>query len=100
MRTGSAFHSPSILEQTCKKSLPDLLISGRSRAIFEPTSPGEHTKLTAIRVKTESKRMEPPSVKRELYSDDFLFLFPMSFTTYLPFLIVLHSRLARRNDNP
>src|SRR5689334_8566094 len=95
MRTASAFHSLSILEQTCKKLLPDLLISGCS-ALFEPTLPGEQTKLTAIRVKTESKRMEPPSVERELYSEEFLFLFPVSFTAHLPFLFFSARIFAHR----
>jgi len=109
MRTGSAFHSLSILEQTCKKSLPDLLISGCSAALFEPTLLGEQTQLTAIRVKTESKRMEPPSIEREHYSEEFLFLFPVSPLT-CPFFTPesspielvppLKSSLARSRTTP
>src|SRR6266478_4878251 len=64
MRTGSPFCSLSTIEQTSRKSRPDLLISGCSAALLEPTLPDEQTKQTAIRVKTESKRMEPPSVRR------------------------------------
>src|SRR6266705_1562047 len=67
MRSSSAFRSPSILEQTSEEALPDLLISGCSAALFEPTVPDEQTKHTAIRVKTESERMEPPSVGREVF---------------------------------
>src|ERR1700686_5308466 len=59
VRTGSSFGSLSTLEQSSKKLLPDLLISGCSEALFEPTLPDELIKQTAIRVRTQSKRMEP-----------------------------------------
>jgi hypothetical protein len=62
MGTASPLCSPSALEQTFKKSLPDLLMSSCS-VLFEPTLPGEHAKQTASRVNAESRRMEPPSIK-------------------------------------
>src|SRR5579863_7323596 len=61
MRTGSPFGSLSMLEQSSKKLLPDLLISGCSAALFEPTLPYEQIRQTAISVKTQSNRMDPPS---------------------------------------
>src|SRR5258706_11014623 len=64
MRTGSPFGSLSMLEQSSKKLLPDLLISGCSAALFEPTLPAEQIRQTAIRVKTQSERMES-SIYRE-----------------------------------
>src|ERR1700693_693889 len=59
MRAGEPFGSLSMLEQSFKKSPPDLPISGCSEALFEPTLPDEQIKQTAIRVRTQSKRMEP-----------------------------------------
>jgi len=44
MRAGSLFPSLSMLEQTSKKSLPDLLISGCSGVLFGPVLAGEPTK--------------------------------------------------------
>jgi hypothetical protein len=63
-RTGLLFRSPSIPEQTSKKSLPDLLISGCSAVLFGPALPDELTKKTASNPSKDSKRMEPPSVGR------------------------------------
>src|SRR5258705_12849044 len=66
---GSPVGRLSISEQISKNVLPDLLISGCSAATFEPTLPDEPTKQTAIRIKTENKRMEPPSLGKEVYFD-------------------------------
>jgi hypothetical protein len=56
----SPFGWLSISEQISKNLLPELLISGCSAALLEPTLPDEQTKQTATRMKTESKRMETP----------------------------------------
>src|SRR5882724_11653150 len=66
LRTRSSFRSLSIVEQTSKKSLPDLLISGCSAVLFEPTLADEQTKQAAISAKIASKRMEPPCVAGSL----------------------------------
>src|SRR6266849_794407 len=44
-------------------------MSGCSAALFEPTLPDEQTKQAAVRMKTDSKRMEPPTVRQEVYFD-------------------------------
>jgi hypothetical protein len=44
----------------------DLPISGCSAALFAPTLLDEPTKPTAIRMKTERKRMEPPALGKEV----------------------------------
>jgi hypothetical protein len=63
-RTGFLFRSLSMLEQTSKNSLPDLLTSGCSAVLSEPALPDEQTMKAASSPRTDSKRMEPPSVGR------------------------------------
>jgi hypothetical protein len=47
----------------------DLPVSGFSAALFAPTLLDEPTKQTTIRMKTESKRTEPPALGKEVYCD-------------------------------
>src|SRR6266852_7449077 len=56
MRTGFLFHSLSMLEQTSKKSLPDLLISGCCGVLFGPVLAGEQTRKIASSAGTRSRR--------------------------------------------
>ncbi len=62
MRAGFLFDSLPIVEQSSKKSLPDLLISGCPAVGFASPPADEQTKKTASSVRTVSGRMEPPSV--------------------------------------
>src|SRR6266702_5765149 len=56
MRAGSLFPSLSMLEQTSKKSLPDLLISGCSGVLFGPMLAREQIKKSASSTGTRSRR--------------------------------------------
>jgi hypothetical protein len=56
MRVVSLFPSLSMLEQTSKKSLPDLLISGCSGALFGEVLAGEQTKKSPSSRATRSRR--------------------------------------------
>src|SRR5882724_9704584 len=67
MRTGFLFHSLAIVEQTSKKLLPDLLISGWSVVLFWPALPDEQTK-TASTARTDRRRIELSNQGRSRHS--------------------------------
>ncbi len=56
MRVASLFPSLSTLEQTSRKSLPDLLMSGCSGALFWPVLTGEQRNKVASIPGTRSRR--------------------------------------------
>src|SRR5712692_8395686 len=69
MRAGFLFPSLSMLEQTSKKSLPDLLISGCSGVLFGPVLAGEQTKKIASSAGTRSRRTAASNPLRDSTSD-------------------------------
>src|SRR5260370_14071297 len=75
MRAASLFPSlsmpPSLftLEETSRKSLPDLLISGCSGVLFGPVLVGEQIKKIASRAGTRSRRTAPSHRLRDSTSD-------------------------------
>src|SRR6266404_8092569 len=78
MRTGFLFHSLAIVEQTSKKLLPDLLISGWSVVLFWPALPDEQTK-TASTARTDRRRIELSNQGRSRHSGGELTLTFRSF---------------------
>src|SRR5216684_4082633 len=69
MRAGSLVHSLSILEQTSKKSVPDLLISGCSGVLFWAVPAGKQTKKSPSSAETSSRRTVPSHPLRDSTSD-------------------------------
>src|SRR5712692_9942623 len=69
MRAGFLFPSLSMLEQTSKKSRPDLLISGCSGVLFGPVRAGEQTKKTPRSAGTISRRTPASNQWRDYTSD-------------------------------
>src|SRR5713226_7531277 len=82
MRVASLFPSLSTLEQTSRKSLPDLLMSGCSGALFWPVPAVVPTKKSPSNAATSSTRTAASNPSRDSTSN--LFLVPTPLLASLP----------------